>query len=115
MGSLVRKAAQVRKAHQCCASYTSSNPASAINPSRRQPGLPPPLRLRRTSGKLRSPVHTPSAFGSSILEDPGCNPSSVWTDFTGLTPARQSKMYLQYYINEKGDKVYTTKVIWVFA
>jgi hypothetical protein len=24
-------------------------------------------------------------------------------------------MYLQYYINEKGDKVYTTKVVWAYA
>ncbi|CAN6198025.1 unnamed protein product, partial [Urochloa humidicola] len=28
---------------------------------------------------------------------------------SGLTSQRGFKMYLQYYINEKGDKVYTTK------
>ncbi|CAN6279214.1 unnamed protein product, partial [Urochloa humidicola] len=28
---------------------------------------------------------------------------------SGLTSTRGFKMYLQYYINEKGDKVYTTK------
>jgi len=32
-------------------------------------------------------------------------------DLSGLIPARGFKMYLQYYINEKGDKVYTTKVV----
>ncbi|CAO2046623.1 unnamed protein product, partial [Urochloa humidicola] len=28
---------------------------------------------------------------------------------SGLNPPHGFKMYLQYYINEKGDKVYTTK------
>jgi hypothetical protein len=32
-------------------------------------------------------------------------------DLSGLVAACGFKMYLQYYINEKGDKVYTTKVV----
>ncbi|CAD6262138.1 unnamed protein product [Miscanthus lutarioriparius] len=37
--------------------------------------------------------------------DPACSSGALF----GLIRARGFKMYLQYYINEKGDKVYTTK------
>jgi hypothetical protein len=36
--------------------------------------------------------------------------NSIIVGLSELAPARGFKMYLQYYINEKGDKVYTTKV-----
>ncbi|CAN6273497.1 unnamed protein product, partial [Urochloa humidicola] len=48
-------------------------------------------------------------YRADFSSPPLVSTSPLSSTVSGLNPPRGFKMYLQYYINEKGDKVYTTK------